>query len=124
MALNAWAAFDERIVMSANVPAIVARSRILLAVDMVTRIWPSQPVDGAPALRCARAPHTTFGRSGHRAPHAVVLVPRYFARTIGLGLPVEQLRVYPVALDKTVDMVTVGLSLTVRLGYFVRCSRH
>jgi hypothetical protein len=69
VALNAWAAFDERIVMSITVPAIVARPPILLAVHMVTRIWPSQSVDSAPALRCARAPHTSFDSSGHLAPH-------------------------------------------------------
>jgi hypothetical protein len=69
VALKAWAGFDEGIVMSTTVPAIVARPRILLAVDMVTRIWPSQSVDSAPALRCARATHTTFDRSGHLAPH-------------------------------------------------------
>jgi hypothetical protein len=54
VALNAWAAFDEGIVMSTTVPAIVARRRILLAVDVVTRIWPSQSVDSAPALEGRR----------------------------------------------------------------------
>ena len=54
--------------MSTTVPATVARPRILLAVDIVTRIRPSQSVDSPPTLRCARPPHTTFDRSGHRAP--------------------------------------------------------
>jgi hypothetical protein len=69
VALNAWAAFDERIMMSTTVPAIVARPPILLAVDMVTRIWPSQSVGSAPVLPCARATHTTFDRHGNLAPH-------------------------------------------------------
>jgi hypothetical protein len=34
-----------------------------------------------------------------------VLIPRHLARTIGLGLPFEQLRVDTVALDKSVDVV-------------------
>jgi hypothetical protein len=43
-----------------------------------------------------------------REPRAarVVFIPRHLARTIGLGLPLEQLRVDTVALDKSVYVVT------------------
>jgi len=45
------------------------------------------------------------------APRRVVFVLRHLARTIGLGLPVEQLRVNAVALDKTIDVVSTEPSL-------------
>jgi hypothetical protein len=44
-----------------------------------------------------------------------VLIPRRLARTIGLGLPPEQLRVDTVALDKSVDVITTEPTALVAL---------
>jgi hypothetical protein len=40
--------------MTSNAPAIVTMPRILLARDMLTRIYPSQSVDGALVFRTER----------------------------------------------------------------------
>jgi hypothetical protein len=44
-----------------------------------------------------------------------VLIPRHLARTIGLWLPLEQLRVDTVAFDKSVDVVTAETTAFVAL---------
>jgi hypothetical protein len=45
----------------------------------------------------------------------VVLVPRYLARTIGLGLPVEQLGIDAILLDETIEVVAAESSALVAL---------
>ena len=55
-------------------------------------------------LRQVRAPRTAL----------VVQTPRLLPRAVGVG-PVKQLSVYPVALDKTVDVVTPASAALVAL---------
>jgi hypothetical protein len=44
-----------------------------------------------------------------------VLIPRHLARTIGRGLPLKQLRVDTIALDKSLDVVTAEPTALVAL---------